>query len=1682
MRNLNKLLASTMALVVPLCTWAQTEIEPNNSAGAANALSYNTAMAGSSGTCAPTDVSVDWYSITSTAQGVLRLQTSMSNTGGTDVPVSLLLRNSAQTVIATFVATAGANGVAVDQTFTHFCSGIGVYYISIANPSPSVCTNYSLTYDRLAPDYADDSEPNSSAGQALDTLDAGVPREGQINFEYGDADDWHRILAPNDGVITVTVLAEHADAAPGTMNLRLRNSSSTVLQTWTVNVGASGTPMTNTFTRNCTGAEVHYFLTFDGPSVCGASYRISYTVAAPFYGDDAEPNQSAGPAIIANAGSNYDGRLSFEYDNTIDWFLLQAPNDGLMTVTVLAEHAGALPSEMTVYLRNSSSSVIETWTAVIGANGVPVSNTFTHTCAGTEAVYYLSLDTPDDCGVSYRLNYTVAAPLYADDQEPNQSAGPAIIANAGTDYDGRVTFDYDNTTDWFRLQAPTDGVLSVTVLAENATASTATLFVNLRNSASTIIETWSVGVGASGAPSTTTLTHTCAGTEAVYYLELGNPTVCGTSYRFNYTVAAPLYADDTEPNQSAGPAIVAGAGIDHAGRVSFEYDNATDWFRLQAPTDGVLSVTVLAENADVTTGTLFVNLRNSSSTVIETWSVDVGASGAPSTTTLTHTCSGTESVYFLELGNPDVCGTSYRFNYTVAAPLYADDTEPNQNAGSANVIDLTSAPATGRVSFEYDDATDWFRVTHPGGVLSVVTRAENAGPATTMFMNFRNSSSTVILQDVLTVGGNGIAVLDTMASAGPLAAGTYYIEVGNPAACGVSYQFNCYDDDDDGICNSSDLCAGTPTGEGVNSNGCSCSQVIVDDGDVCTLDACLNGNVTNTFQDADGDLTCDVNDGCPNDPNKIAPGICGCGVADTDTDSDGTANCNDGCPNDPNKIAPGQCGCGVADTDTDSDGTADCNDACPNLANLVNGDPCDDGNPNTINDVVSNCLCSGTLLGNDCEGVPGGPAVPGTACNDNDDCTTGDVYDANCLCTGTFADADGDGTCDADDLCPGGPEPGTACNDNDDCTTGDVIGANCLCAGTFADADGDGTCDADDVCPGGPEPGTPCDDLNAGTINDIIQANCLCAGTLLGNDCLGVPGGSALPGTSCDDGIATTGNDVYGANCVCAGQLIDCLGVAGGSALPGTSCNDNNANTGNDAYGANCVCVGQLIDCLGVVGGSALPGTACNDNNANAINDVYGANCACVGTPIAGCDNWTLELTTDNAGSESTWQIINSTTLSVIGAGGPYVSNTTTTATICIPSGACYRLTVTDANGMSNGTTGGFVLRDQNGKRVLDNAGDGVFTGISQAVAPFCSPVGNDGLIASQCDKVDWTPGGLLIATPNSAVSAQYGVGNQNNDGYEFRIFNPDGGYDRTVFITHANPVPGAPAGPNAACYLGFSSLITNPVPQNVLLNLRVRSAVNGVFSAWGPACRFKIDAAAAACPLAKLISTPGSTFSCGATGKVVNASGVTGRIYAQPVTRPVGGVNQAANAYLFELTNTANGYTRLIGGSSYTLVLGKWFTNPLLCGTHTYNVRVRASFDGGSTYCPWGAVCTVGITNNFAAPFCTAPAAPAMAAGDDRVFFDGDETSTEAVLTLWPNPNNGEQLYVTIDGLQNEVTTATVDIFDMVGHKVATHTIAVNSTTLNTVIALDASMANGMYVVNVTAGEESFMQRLVIQ
>ena len=203
-------------------------------------------------------------------------------------------------------------------------------------------------------------------------------------------------------------------------------------------------------------------------------------------------------------------------------------------------------------------------------------------------------------------------------------------------------------------------------------------------------------------------------------------------------------------------------------------------------------------------------------------------------------------------------------------------------------------------------------------------------------------------------------------------------------------------------------------------------------GTATTSPATLAFDTTDT--DSDGTLDCD--DGCPSDPAKIAPGVCGCGVADTDTDVDGTPDCNDGCPDDPAKIAPGACGCGVADTDTDVDGTPDCNDGCPDDPAKIAPGACGCGVADTDTDVDGTPDCN--------DGCPNDPAkiAPGA-----------------CGCGVADTDSDGDGTPNCNDGCPDDPAK--------------IAPGACGCGVADTDSDGDGTANCNDGCPDDPAKTAP---------------------------------------------------------------------------------------------------------------------------------------------------------------------------------------------------------------------------------------------------------------------------------------------------------------------------------------------------------------------------------------------------------------------------------------------------------------------------------------------------------------------------------------------------------------------------------------------------------------------------------
>ena len=232
--------------------------------------------------------------------------------------------------------------------------------------------------------------------------------------------------------------------------------------------------------------------------------------------------------------------------------------------------------------------------------------------------------------------------------------------------------------------------------------------------------------------------------------------------------------------------------------------------------------------------------------------------------------------------------------------------------------------------------------------------------------------------------------------------------------------------------------------------------------------------------DSDGDATPDCVDGCPLDPNKIAPGICGCGTLDVDTDGDGTLDCLDGCRNDPLKIAPGFCGCGRPELDSDGDGFPNCVDLCPNDPTKQNPGVCGCGSPDIDTD------------------------GDGTAdCDDNCPLDPLKVDPGPCGCGTRDTDTDGDATPDCVDGCPLDPNkilPGfCGCGNPETDFDGDGI-PNCIdnCIATSnpdqQDSDFDGRGDLCDNCPLHPNPNQlDCDGNGIGDVCEIangLQTDC----------------------------------------------------------------------------------------------------------------------------------------------------------------------------------------------------------------------------------------------------------------------------------------------------------------------------------------------------------------------------------------------------------------------------------------------------------------------------------------------------------------------------------------------------------------------------------------------------------------
>ncbi len=787
------------------------------------------------------------------------------------------------------------------------------------------------------------------------------------------------------------------------------------------------------------------------------------------------------------------------------------------------------------------------------------------------------------------------------------------------------------------------------------------------------------------------------------------------------------------------------------------------------------------------------------------------------------------------------------------------------------------------------------------------------------------------------------------------------------------------------------------------------------------------------------------------------------------------ASCDDGDACTVNDVFDASCTCVGTFTDSDNDGVCDPNDSCPNQAPgpgdvftdaIVIDEPQESGTTSCYSNAFSTSSAPGSASASDARDVF--LALPTTACTEhlsiNADLSSEGILhllDLNgeelAVASGTapsivdfptdpgatyhivieatdpqqnlaFAlfwsldepDADNDGVCDPNDPCPllANLANGNACDDGNACTINDVV-ANCACTGTTSpDADNDGLCDATDPCP-----------LLANLVN----------------------------GNTCDDGNACTMNDVV-ANCACAG----------------TTSPDSDGDGSCDA----------IDNCPNTTGQIGAP---CTDNNANTINDTVNGACVCVGTPVIVCTN-DLELVFQSDGTSIiAWALHEQGSGVVVqSGGGQYPASPNYLVTTCLPNGDYY-LVVSD-DGCNGITNGGYILRTVSGAMLIDDRNNFLGGCTSQIAGGegFTLPVGTDRLIYTSCDKLDWRNNEYIVASDNAAVTAVWnsfpsGSTQRATSGYEMWWYNPNGGYTFRRFQSHTTN-NGMTANAIRACHFKINSWSSNQLLNGVLYNVKVRSRAIGANASWGPACRFVLDPVRAQCPLTHLMDMPGNQYlSCGATRAV--GSGAANLVHARVATRVINNVSTNANKYQFRfrIVNEGVSIVKTSNAGQY------WVNTTGLTACKEYEVDVRASFDNGATYCntfaasnpyapSWGRLCTLNTSG-----------CPSGNGGGQNMAVDGSsfgsaQDGSPRQLVLYPNPNNGEQLFLSIDQVKEGVSTVSVDILDTFGKRVSTSRIAVNEGHVTTVIDLKGELATGMYVVSITAGEDTYTERLVIQ
>ena len=603
----------------------------------------------------------------------------------------------------------------------------GTYKVKVAaSPKNDKASGtFRLHYTFTAPFYKTDPTPNDTWDDCP-LLEDGVTMHGHMGYAYSSADvdniDWFRFEVPKDGKLTFELIS--------TSTLKIGFGSLNVLN-------ADGTEVNQ---RNGMWFDKSdESLIFEIPDVSAGTYYLRLPLYSGYgiyhltprftpvvVDSDPELNDTWETATLLSESQPQNAHLGYFcngsiYNDDVDWFQVVVPEDGKLTFEARSSSTLKLGFVTLNTLKPDGSDVVQRNGTWFDKSDASLIFEIPDVSAGT---YYFRVPRYSGYG-NYSLTYYFTSHAAEADPEPNNTWDTATELKAGPSVTGQLGYDYKDTKDvedWYVLNVPEEGVISISVQTESTLRIGFGEIKSLNADGNDTDRREARWFDIPDSTLVLTLPNAAAGN---YYLRLPHYSGYGT-YRLRYNFTPCSKQNDVEPNNEFVEAGLIEQGVTNEARLGYDYNNSKDvrdWFKFEVPEEGAITISV---HSEPTLKIGFGEIKVLSADGTDTDRREARWFDIADTTlvlTLPNAAAGT---YYLFLPHYSGYG-GYTVRYDFTPCSKQNDAEPNNEFVEAGKIESGSTNEA-RLGYDYNnskDVRDWFKFDVPEeGVITIAVHSE----------------------------------------------------------------------------------------------------------------------------------------------------------------------------------------------------------------------------------------------------------------------------------------------------------------------------------------------------------------------------------------------------------------------------------------------------------------------------------------------------------------------------------------------------------------------------------------------------------------------------------------------------------------------------------------------------------------------------------------------------------------------------------------------------------------------------------------------------------------------------------------------------------------------------------------------------------------------------------------------